>query len=204
MIITITTPLHEQLHKTLYNKFLKALIKRELDEKWKEKASGQYGRPGKRGKEGDSSGGPKPERNSKGDWPTLVIEAGYSKTLANLHEDMKWWFRESNHQVKIVLLVKFDGQIRLERWEEEEIQVPAHSGATTRHSTYPRLEPRRQQIIIITRNTTTDPVSYDVDRTALELKFRLLFLRDPVEGEEDITIGIDDLKKYAEDVWSEV
>ncbi len=34
--------------------------------------------------EGDSTGGPNPERLSFDDWPTLVIEAGYTQSYASL------------------------------------------------------------------------------------------------------------------------
>ena len=57
-----------------------------------------------------------------GGWPTLVIAAGHSEPLDELHNDMRWWFRTSNHDVKIVILAKFDDQqqyILLEKWEEE-------------------------------------------------------------------------------------
>jgi hypothetical protein len=35
-------------------------------------------------------------------------EAGVSQSLGALQDDMRWWFSASDHQVKIVLLVKFD------------------------------------------------------------------------------------------------
>ncbi|KAJ8126979.1 hypothetical protein O1611_g6658 [Lasiodiplodia mahajangana] len=77
---------------------------------------------GNDGGEGDSSGGPVSKRGLKGSWPTLVIEAGVSESSSTLREDMRWWFLASNHNVKIVLLTKFDHQnqtIIIERWEEE-------------------------------------------------------------------------------------
>ncbi|KAK0703538.1 hypothetical protein B0T26DRAFT_731810 [Lasiosphaeria miniovina] len=42
-------------------------------------------------------------------WPTLVIEAGFSQSLGELHIAMRRWFSMSNHEVKIVLLAKFNG-----------------------------------------------------------------------------------------------
>jgi len=60
-------------------------------------------------KEGDSTRGPKPERAAKGAWPTLVIESGVSQTLGQLRICMRRWFSMSNHEVKIVMLTKFDG-----------------------------------------------------------------------------------------------
>ncbi|RYP49384.1 hypothetical protein DL768_004890 [Monosporascus sp. mg162] len=136
------------------------------------------GRPGGDGGEGDSSGGPYPERYGVGQWPTLVIEAGYSQSLAGLHADMRWWFSTSNHDVKIVILAKLDRrqhEIILERWEEE--AAPARLGATTtrRAARAAGLQPVLRQRITISRNEATDPVSYDVSRGALVLSPSLSF-----------------------------
>lgn len=92
--------------------------------------------PGGNGGEGDSVGGPKPDRIERGKWPTFVIEAGHSESLPQLRADMRWWFSPSNHDVKIMILVKFNhGQrsIMLEKWEEEE-QAVREGAATTRWS----------------------------------------------------------------------
>jgi hypothetical protein len=71
----------------------------------------------RKGKKGDSAGGPSPERDYNNAWPTLVFEA---ESLDELYNDMECWFRESNYQVKIVVLAKFDSSIIwLEKWEEE-------------------------------------------------------------------------------------
>ncbi|OIW30885.1 hypothetical protein CONLIGDRAFT_642929 [Coniochaeta ligniaria NRRL 30616] len=59
-------------------------------------------------KEADSSGGPSPERDFPDTWPTLVIEAGFSQSLSELQKAVRWWFAEPLHDVKIVLIVKFE------------------------------------------------------------------------------------------------
>ncbi|PTB65720.1 hypothetical protein BBK36DRAFT_1094561, partial [Trichoderma citrinoviride] len=74
--------------------------------------------------------------------------------LHALQDDMRWWFSASDHQVKIVLLAKFDHrlqQILIERWEEEAATRP---GATTTS------QPVLQQSITITRDPATG--SYQV------------------------------------------
>jgi len=160
------------------------------------------GQQGQSGKEGDSAGGPKPQRAGKGAWPTLVIEAGFSQTLGQLHLTMKRWFSMSNHEVKIVLLSKFDGTtILLERWEEE---MAVRPGATTTRHSLQHPTPALRQSITITQNATTNPISYNVTRGALVLSFRLLFLRDPGPSEGDLVFGVQELEKYAEDVWAQV
>ncbi|KAK0715328.1 hypothetical protein B0H67DRAFT_580475 [Lasiosphaeris hirsuta] len=138
----------------------------------------------------------------KGAWPTLVIEAGVSQTLAQLRIGMRRWFSMSNHEVKIVLLAKLDGTtILLEKWEEERAVRP---GATTTQHSLQHQEPVLRQAITITRDTTTDPISYHVTSGAFVLSFRLLFLRDPGPGEGDLAFGVRELEEYAEDVWAQV
>ncbi|KAL6881635.1 hypothetical protein HDV57DRAFT_496906 [Trichoderma longibrachiatum] len=113
---------------------------------------------------------------------------------------MRWWFSVSDHQVKIVLLAKFDHrlqQILIERWEEEAATRP---GATTtrRAATFGASQPVLQQSITITRDPTG---SYQVVRGDLVLSFRLLFLRDPGPQEGDVIIPTRDLQRYAGLVW---
>lgn len=120
--------------------------------------------------------------------------------MNELHNDMRWWFAASDHEVKIVLLAKLDrhrGIITLEKWEEQ-ARGAARPGAITRHIA--ALEPVLRHTITITRNLTTNPVSYYVTSGALRLGFRLLFLRDPGPGEGDFVLSVEQLRKYAEDV----
>ncbi|CAI4219750.1 unnamed protein product [Parascedosporium putredinis] len=69
------------------------------------------------------------------DFPTLVIEAGYSQSWASLRAKGRWWFEASDYAVKIVLLVKMDrsiAQIRIEKWKAMEQPRTRPSRATTR------------------------------------------------------------------------
>ncbi|EPE02352.1 dead deah box dna helicase [Ophiostoma piceae UAMH 11346] len=56
--------------------------------------------------EGDSNGGPSPERDGNDSWPTIVFEAGFSQSLESLRMKMRFWFTQSNHDIKIVILAK--------------------------------------------------------------------------------------------------
>ncbi|KAK0713060.1 hypothetical protein B0T26DRAFT_741910 [Lasiosphaeria miniovina] len=135
----------------------------------------QQGYSGRSSKEGDSTGA----------WPTLVIEAGFSQSLGKLRIAMQRWFSMSNHEVKIVLL-------------------PIRPGATTTRHFLQQPAPVLRQSITITRNTTTNPTSYNVTSGTLVLSFRLLFLRDPGPGEGDFVFSVQELEKYAEKVWARV
>jgi hypothetical protein len=161
-----------------------------------------------------------PQRESGGAWPTLVIEAGHSETLGELRNDMRWWFSASDHQVKIVLLAKFNNnQIILEKWVE--VYQPPRLGATTTRAVaqaaaqgVPQLVQDCSQIITITQDpsiSNTDPnwfhpTSYTVTRGALRLEFDRLFLRQPQlgQGEGDIVISIQQLQAYAVRVFEQV
>ncbi|KAI1407311.1 hypothetical protein F5Y13DRAFT_175271 [Hypoxylon sp. FL1857] len=198
LLVAIPTHAHEMLHCILYEKFRENVPTRENT--WCTKAATTF-RAGRDRGEGDSTGGPIPERRGHDKWPTLVIEAGVSESLAQLRLDMEWWFAASNHDVKIVLLAKLDSSqrmITLEKWVEE--PAAARSGATTTRRSA-ALRPILQQTITIHRNEATSPISYNVTRGALVLEFRLLFLRSPGSGEGDIIISVSDLQWYAEFVW---
>ncbi|KAI0894028.1 hypothetical protein F4806DRAFT_503782 [Annulohypoxylon nitens] len=201
LIVAIPTHAHEMLHCILYEKFRDKVPAREST--WRTKAATTFTANQDRG-EGDSTGGPIPERRGRDEWPTLVIEAGVSESLAQLRSDMQWWFAASNHDVKIVLLAKLDNDqrmITLEKWVVEE-PVAARPGAmTTRQAV--ALQPTLQQTITIHRNEETRLISYNVTGGALVLDSSLLFLRSPGkgEGEGDIIISVSDLQLYAECVW---
>ncbi|KAL2181466.1 uncharacterized protein P884DRAFT_190573 [Thermothelomyces heterothallicus CBS 202.75] len=204
LVIAVPTTVHERLHRSLDMIFISKLTQSGLSGRWGPIGATTlrtHGHPGGDGGEGDSTGGPFPERGGRDNWPTLVIEAGYSESLHRLRQDMRWWFDASMHQVKIVLLAKFDrseGQISLEKWEEEPQAV--RSGATTTRS-FGRLVPVQRQRIVITQDATR-PGLFNVVSGPLILSFRLLFLRDPGPGEEDIVFGIPDLQSYATRVWA--
>ncbi|KAH6982932.1 hypothetical protein BKA56DRAFT_614949 [Ilyonectria sp. MPI-CAGE-AT-0026] len=204
LIITIPTRVHEILHSYIFGRTIIAVDKMGLDDAWV--ATGdttfraQYQHPNGDGGEGDSTGCPSPARDDG--WPTLVIEAGYSQTLQGLRQDMEWWFRASRHEVKIVLLAKFDRPTRsiiLEKWVEV---VQTREGATnTRAAAEP--QPARDQVITITQNPG-NPVSYNITSGDLRLEFRLLFLRLPTGAEQDIIIDAQRLRQYAAKVWTAV
>ncbi|KAK4144222.1 uncharacterized protein C8A04DRAFT_36857 [Dichotomopilus funicola] len=212
LFITIPNLLHERLHLQLYRQYIAHLVRNDLGEAWAEigpTTLRQQGAPRGSGGEGDSAGGPDPERSGLNSWPTLVIEAGDSETLQELHRDMEWWFLASNHDVKIVLLVKFNHQqqqILIERWEEELlVQGPMtrarHAAILQQGGSF---QPVKRQEIFIARDETTDPPSYNVVRDPLRLEFRLLFLRHPIPPEADVVISIQGLQRFARKVWAAV
>ncbi|KAB5558330.1 hypothetical protein GE09DRAFT_108773 [Coniochaeta sp. 2T2.1] len=205
VIITIPTPLDEQCHGALYNMFRDQLVRNDQELSWTSKYASTYKAPQDSifitGKEGDSCGGPRPERGGSRAWPTLVIEAGVSELLSQLRLDMRWWFSHSHHEVKIVLIVKFSRQdetLLIERWEED--YVPRQEATATRQQTL-SLEPVMPIQTITIRQVSANPASYNVTRGDLVLPFKLLFLRDPGPSEADFVITIQKLDVFAQLVW---
>jgi hypothetical protein len=202
-VLSIPTVLHEGLHSELYKQFILLLVGTSAQYTWRAMGATTHRARGDV-VEGDSSGGPIPQRGGYDDWPTLVIEASDSAPLQELQATMQSWFAMSDHSVKIVLLAKFSRQrqaIILEKWEGEIPPAPARPGATTtrRMSAAPR--PVLRQQITITRDATTAPATYNVAGGALVLAFHLLFLQDPGPGEGDIEISVSNLELYAECMW---
>ncbi|KAB5577662.1 hypothetical protein GE09DRAFT_1260386 [Coniochaeta sp. 2T2.1] len=65
LTIAIPTALHESLHGELYTSYIYQLVRRGRGMSWKSKRATWYsvqGPSGRKGKEGDSVGGPRPER----------------------------------------------------------------------------------------------------------------------------------------------
>ncbi|KAM7219833.1 hypothetical protein V8F06_004867 [Rhypophila decipiens] len=188
LFITIPTGPHEVLHRSLWREFSNEMYALNLTRHWQELGSMTLRSgtgPGGSSGEGDSSGGPKPQRLNG--WPTLIVEAGHSQTMKQLHNDMRWWFSASNHDVKIILLVKMylpTKEIHIEKWQE----------------TVPQLVPALQQRIIIRRNDGP-PVTYSVLSGALVLDYQSLFLRLPVPPQGNIIISLQSLRDFADDVW---
>jgi len=159
--------------------------------------------------EGDSCQIPTSMRN-KHQYPTLVIEAGWSQTLEKLREKARWWFDKSKGDVKIVLLVKSSpgsNHIRIEKWK----LAPAASrqGATTTRAAT-AITPQCIHVVQIARAaginnahpSRFDPASYVVTGGPLRLEFIDIFLRQPIPpGERDLILGNTTLQEYAADFW---
>ncbi|KAK2600166.1 hypothetical protein QQS21_005111 [Conoideocrella luteorostrata] len=214
LIITIPTGVHEDLHIRLYFYVQSGLDTMGLyNRAWHNFGAtrcdglANTGTGGDEG-EGDSSGGPAPLRSPHDAWPTIVFESAYTRTLAELRLKKDWWFRASNHDVKIVVLIQFysEGIILIERWEEIRQMIQPRQGATTTRAAAAQnasaISPILQQEIRIIRDNTTNPPSYNVVRNDLVLSFRLLFLRDPGPNEHDIIIDVNSLIDYADMAWA--
>ncbi len=102
--------------------------------------SARCGRRGGRSKEADVSYTPLSRPLEDDAWPSLVIEAGVSESLAMLRTDAAFWITNSDGRTRIVIVLSVnrrDRQILVERWEEDPRIRPNRS--TANYSRIPRL-----------------------------------------------------------------
>lgn len=204
LILTIPTASHERLHIRLYKSITRAIDDMGLEDSWDDTGATEYTTHTSKG-EGDSGGKPMDKRPKGSDWPTLVIESGYSQSIGDLRRVMHWWFHTSQHDVKIVLLLKMDrlqGTIYIEKYTET-ASTHRPGATTTRFAS--TLQPQCDQRITITRSTTGNPLdrqSYTVvSDVPLRLEFHHLFLRPPQAGEHDIIVDAHALQDCARRTW---
>jgi len=214
MIITIPTAKHEGLHRVLDDCFRDDAVSMGLRREFFPIGSTTYKDKDANGNivlegEGDSCRKPA-SRLNEDDYPTLVIEAGWSQTLKELQEKARWWFDKSKGDVKIVLLVKSSlgsNHIRIEKWK----LAPATSrqGATTTRAAT-AMTPQCVHVVEIARAAGInnghpnqfDPASYVVTSGPLQLEFIDIFLRQPIPpGERDLVLSNTILQEYAADLW---
>jgi hypothetical protein len=142
-------------------------------------------------KEGDSAFKPLSMRPREADWPTIVIEAGWSESLSKLRLDAGFWLEDSGGEVKIVLLLSVGRRARtmiIEKWE------------TTRSITRTA---GNVQIATKIQAVTIDSNSNTINGAPLTLEFRKIFLRQAVPPlEHDFTFTAQDLSAFATKFWA--
>ena len=145
-------------------------------------------------KEGDSAFRPLSMRPHKTDWPTIVIEAGWSESLARLRRDAHLWLENSGGDVKIVLIFSISRTARriiVQKWENR--PVPTNKPATRAIT---RAGGNAQTATLI-QAITVDSGS------PLTLEFEKLFLRQAVPPQEhDFTFTTQDLLAFATSCWN--
>lgn len=221
--VTNLTKPHEALHGDLDEKIYNDVGRLGLGNEWRRLGASTYELLNAQGTlitkgEGDSARKPRSMRPSATDWPTIVIEAGYSQSLNSLRTKKDWWFNSSGHQVKIVILAKlYKGwrKILLEKWIEVIPQVhQAPTNVTTRAQSRAAAAviqapvPFLAQTIEvqmragITTAQRSNATSYTVTSGPLTLEFERLFLRRPGQTERDLVVDDRELRDFASYVWS--
>ena len=203
LIVKVPTAEHEQAHRLFSDQlFGDALL---MGLRWELRNTGATKYPVRRAsKEGDSGFKPLSVRPLKTDWPTIVIEAGWSESLTRLRRDAHFWLEDSGGDVKIVLLFSIGrgartGTLIIEKWENR--PVPANR-PTTRSIT--RAAGNAQTATQI-QAITIDSNSNTVNGAPLTLDFQKIFLRQAVPPlEHDFTLTAQDLSTFATNFWAGV
>jgi hypothetical protein len=211
LIITFPTLLHEVMHRWLDDRVLRKVGELGLADDLRSVGAATYqslsGGTLQASLEGDSCRAPS-SRIAGRRWPVLVIEAGYSQTMTELRSKARTWFRASDFDVKIVILVKMairDGVIVLEKWKSTQAGGEDRPGMRMTRARSRRV-PECVHTIHISRSDLASegpasPESYRVARGALILEFKELFLRSANGEEGDIIITEEELQLFASQVW---
>ncbi|KAJ6004516.1 hypothetical protein N7522_006161 [Penicillium canescens] len=127
-----------------------------------------------------------PGRDMK--WPTILVEAGWSKPMAKLKQDVLFWLRESEQQVKVALTIQVTrrGSITIQQWVLDQ---------TARRSSVKPI-----QTMHITRNRNAHSNQHQVSGS-MRIQFEDCFLRAKRGNESDFSLSNDDLTEIAEAVW---
>jgi hypothetical protein len=154
-------------------------------------------------KEGDSAYRPKC-RPREQEWPTLVIEAGLSESLAALRTDAEWWLTNSKGDVEIAIAISVipaQKSLRIEKWY---LQPHTPAAPVTRANT--PVPTKIQELTIIQSPPIPTPpgtiATYAVTGAPLILEFEKLLLRVPVPPEGDVIFTAADLQAWADEFWS--
>lgn len=129
-----------------------------------------------------------PSSGKRQDWPSLVGEVAWCEPRRKLLQDIEFWFKESNGQVKIVVAMTVHprGRITIEQW-----------GRNQRPDGSMDLRIPAQRIEIVRKPAPNCPrVSGE-----LKLKFRDVYLREKKETDKDFVVTEESMEALALQIW---
>jgi hypothetical protein len=195
LILKVPTAKHERSHRKFSQKLTIRAAQMGLEDEFDDIGGTKFKTP-RVSKEGDSAFKPLSIRPRDADWPTIVLESGWSESLKRLRQDARIWLEESRGDVKIVLLFSIGRRARagtmiIEKWENR--PVPANRPATRSNTTH---TPTQTQVITIDSNSNT------ANGAPLILEFQKIFLRQAIPPlEHDFTFTRQDLLAFATIFW---
>ena len=130
----------------------------------------------------------------KTDWPTIVYECGFAKSLPRLVVDAHWWLETTGGEVKIVVVISVDPlkrELHLEKWE----------GVCQSNTQVTQAHPNTSAIRAM-KTHQVDILGTDVRGAPLELSFEKVMNRKPGEGEGNFVFTSQDFASYARTVWN--
>jgi hypothetical protein len=202
LILKVSTSQHEIAHRSFSNMLFAHTMGMGLQ--WELVSLGATTFTTSRmSKEGDSAFRPRSIKRRGVNWPTIVLESGWSQSLTKLQQDAHCWLKESGGDVKIVLLFSIGRTARtmiIEKWENRPVlanpPVPANRRATRSMTAASTQTPTLIQTI------TIDSDSNRVNGAPLTLEFRKIFLRQAIPPlEHDFTFIMQDISMFATNFW---
>ncbi|KAJ5192636.1 hypothetical protein N7449_008778 [Penicillium cf. viridicatum] len=108
--------------------------------------------------------------------------------MARLKQDVLFWLRDSEQQVKIALTIHITrrGNITIQQWILDQ--------------TASRTSVKPIQAMHITRNRSADSSQHQISGT-IHIQLEDCFLRVKIENESDFILSHDDMTEIAEAVW---
>lgn len=195
----------DQATRTI-DEYLMAMGIRSVDRRWA--MSTTYKTTASKGKQADQCFTPPGRCASPGvpvGWPTFVIETGVSESLPRLREDARWWFNNSNGEVRMVLIISIKkAKVEFELWQLAPPNSPRPlTGAYVNSLRQRRLPPLVQQAA----GTQQTYSHYEVDvissgvagaprihNAPMVLPFEALYNRPPGPAEGDLVLSEQDFK----------
>lgn len=135
--------------------------------------------------------------------PTLVIETGLQMSLPRLRENAKWWFANSNGNVRIVLVITISvNKVRIEKWQLAPPGAPRPLSCgdfnALHHQNPP--PPLVQQFSASQQPYSAQEIevtSGGVTGAPLVLPYAALFDQAPGPGAADVVLGATELRSVA-------
>ncbi|CAG8004173.1 unnamed protein product [Penicillium salamii] len=121
-------------------------------------------------------------------WPTILVEAGWSGSMAKLKQDILFWLRGSEEQVRVALTIEVDrrGSITIQQWILD--------------NTASRSSVKPFQTMHITQNRCAGLNQHQISGS-MHIKFEDCFLRVKRDSESDFVMSKNDITEIAEAVW---
>ncbi|GFF26971.1 hypothetical protein IFM61606_09859 [Aspergillus udagawae] len=127
-------------------------------------------------------------------WPTLVIEAGVAASLPRLREEARWWLRNSQGEVRIVLVLGIHRQRRtliMEKWGQQD-RTPINQR---------QLPPQAEAPLQAYAAQTIEISSESISGAPLVLPFEELLERPRQGKETDIVLAGEQIRACMSWVW---
>jgi hypothetical protein len=144
-------------------------------------------------------------RNGATDWPSLVIEAGYSQGMASLRSAARWWISRGQGQVRIVLILSIKvatRTIKVEKWVPRSATMNSYVQNHLRPRPLSNLNfPTMSGSITINQSTIPSAITGDLPLT---LEFQQIIGRPAGAGanEADMVFSAQDLDNITLPLWS--